>query len=54
MQDSLAWRKMWLLPLRDAFAFVVWAASFARQRIHWRDQTFYVREKRLVPQPPRS
>jgi ceramide glucosyltransferase len=54
MQDSLAWRKMWLLPLRDAFAFVVWAASFVRQRIHWRDQTFYVRQKRLVPQPPRS
>jgi ceramide glucosyltransferase len=54
MQDSLARRRMWLLPLRDAFAFVVWIASFLPQRIHWRDQEFYVREKRLVPVPPRS
>jgi ceramide glucosyltransferase len=54
MQDSLARRRIWLLPLRDAFAFVVWIASFFPQRIHWRDREFYVREKRLVPVPPRS
>lgn len=54
MRDSLAWRRMWLLPVRDAFAFVVWIASFFPQRIHWRDREFYVREKRLVPAPPRS
>jgi ceramide glucosyltransferase len=54
MQDSLAWWRMWLLPLRDAFAFIVWVASFFPQRIHWRDREFYVREKRLVPTPPRS
>jgi len=53
MGDTLARRKPWLLPLRDAFAFVVWLASFFPQRIHWRDQQFYVREKRLVPIPPR-
>ena len=47
-------RKLWLLPLRDAFAFVVWLASFFPQRIHWRDQQFYVRDKRLVPIPPRQ
>jgi hypothetical protein len=40
-----------MLPLRDAFAFVVWLASFFPQRIHWRDREFYVREKRLVPVP---
>src|SRR5580693_1657093 len=28
MRDPLVARKLWLLPLRDAFAFVVWAASF--------------------------
>jgi ceramide glucosyltransferase len=54
MQDSLAWRRLWLLPLRDAFAFIVWVASFFPQRIHWRDREFYVREKRLVPVSPRS
>jgi len=49
MRDNLARRKPWLLPVRDAFAFVVWVSSFFPQRIHWRDREFYVREKRLVP-----
>ncbi|MFZ0979747.1 MAG: bacteriohopanetetrol glucosamine biosynthesis glycosyltransferase HpnI [Candidatus Acidiferrales bacterium] len=48
MGDTLVRRKQWMLPLRDAFAFVVWLASFFPQRIHWRDQQFYVRKKRLV------
>jgi len=52
MQDNLARRKLWMLPLRDAFAFVVWFASFFPQRIHWRDREFYVRDKRLVPITP--
>jgi ceramide glucosyltransferase len=49
MRDDLVRRKQWMLPLRDAFAFVVWLASFVPQRIHWRGQQFYVRKKRLVP-----
>jgi ceramide glucosyltransferase len=53
MGDSLVRRKPWMLPLRDAFAFVVWLASFFPQRIHWRDREFYVREKRLVAAPSR-
>ena len=48
MHDDLVRRKQWMLPLRDAFAFVVWLASFFPQRIHWRGQRFYVRNKRLV------
>jgi ceramide glucosyltransferase len=51
MRDALVRKKLWMLPLRDAFAFVVWLASFFPQRIHWRDREFYVREKRLVPVP---
>jgi len=51
--DLLVMRKTWMLPLRDAFAFVVWLASFFPQRIHWRNQEFYVRDKRLVPAPRR-
>ena len=31
------------------FAFVVWLASLFPHRIHWRDQQFYVRDKRLIP-----
>ena len=51
MGDKLVRQKLWMLPLRDAFAFVVWVASFFPQRIHWRDQEFHVRSKRLVPIP---
>jgi ceramide glucosyltransferase len=54
MQDNLARRKLWMLPLRDAFAFIVWLASFFPQRIRWRDREFYVRDKRLVPIPSRQ
>lgn len=48
MGDRLAIRKTWMVPMRDAVAFVVWLASFVPQRIHWRGQEFYVRNKRLV------
>jgi ceramide glucosyltransferase len=53
MRDTLVRRKLWMLPLRDAFAFIVWVLSFFPQRIHWRGQEFYIRDKRLVPAPPR-
>jgi ceramide glucosyltransferase len=52
MRDQLIRRKLWMLPVRDAFAFLVWLASFFPQRIRWRDREFYIREKRLVPVPP--
>jgi ceramide glucosyltransferase len=54
MRDALLRRNMELLPLRDAFAFVVWVASFFPQRIHWRGREFYVRDKRLVSAGPRE
>ena len=54
MNDETVRERWRLLPLRDAFAFVVWVASFFPQRIHWRDREFYVREKRLVPVQPRQ
>jgi ceramide glucosyltransferase len=53
MADILVLKQIWLLPIRDAFAFAVWLASFFPQRIHWRDQEFYVRNKRLVAAPLR-
>jgi len=48
MRDRLVRHKFWALPLRDAFAFFVWLASFFPQRIHWRGRQFLVRKKRLV------
>jgi hypothetical protein len=49
MQDRALRAKLVLLPVRDAFAFVVWLASFFPQRIRWRDKEFYVRNRRLIP-----
>jgi ceramide glucosyltransferase len=54
MRDDLVRRKFWMLPLRDAFAFAAWLASFLRRRIDWRGQQFYVRDRRLVPVSPRQ
>jgi ceramide glucosyltransferase len=52
--DAFVKRKMWMIPLRDAVAFLVWLWSFFPQRIHWRGQDFYIRDKRLVPIPSRQ
>jgi ceramide glucosyltransferase len=49
LQDRALSAKLALLPVRDAFAFVVWLASFFPQRIRWRDKEFHVRNRRLVP-----
>jgi ceramide glucosyltransferase len=49
MKDLNLRHKMELLPLRDAFAFMVWIVSFFPQRILWRGRQFQVRDKRLVP-----
>ena len=54
MRDAGVRKHLELLPLRDAFAFIVWVASFFPQRIHWRGREFYVRDKRLVPTAPRQ
>jgi ceramide glucosyltransferase len=54
MRDAGVRKHLELLPLRDAFAFIVWVASFFPQRIHWRGREFYVRDKRLVPAAPRQ
>jgi ceramide glucosyltransferase len=49
MRDPLVRRELPLLLFRDAFAFVVWLASFFPQRIHWRGRQFLIRDKKLVP-----
>jgi ceramide glucosyltransferase len=54
MNDANLRRRMELLLLRDAFAFIVWVASFFPQRIFWRGQQFQVRDKRLVAVPDRQ
>jgi ceramide glucosyltransferase len=43
------WRKMGLIPLWDAVAFLIWLASFARRSIRWRGSDYYIRGGALVP-----
>ncbi len=52
--DPLLRRKLWLVPLRDAFAFLVWLTSFFKRRVIWRGTWYYIRNKRLVPAEPRA
>lgn len=47
--DTQFGRRCWMVPLRDAFAFLVWLSSFIPQPLHWRGDVYYVRRGRLVP-----
>ncbi len=47
-QKSMA-RKLFLIPLWDAMAFVIWVASFARSSVRWRGAEYYIRQGELVP-----
>jgi ceramide glucosyltransferase len=45
--DAQLGRKLWLLPLRDLVALVVWIVSFAGNNIEWRGQHFRLRKGKL-------
>jgi ceramide glucosyltransferase len=49
LRDELLRKKLWLIPLSDAAAFLIWALSFMRNRIRWRGDSFYLHQRRLVP-----
>ena len=49
LRDPVLRRKLWLLPVRDFFAFFVWLASFGSNRIEWGGTKFKLQEGRLVP-----
>ncbi len=42
-------RKMWLIPIWDMLAFLIWLASFTRSTVRWRGADYYIREGLLVP-----
>jgi len=42
------WRRMGLIPLWDALAFLIWVASFARRSIRWRGSDYFIRGGALV------
>ncbi len=49
LKQGSYWRRMGLIPLWDAVAFLVWVASFVRRSIRWRGSDYYIRGGTLVP-----
>lgn len=43
------WGKLILIPFWDAFATIIWLASFTRKTIRWRGQDYLIRNGELVP-----
>lgn len=52
MKQTGIWKKIALLPLWDAWAFLIWLLSFGRRSIRWRDVDYRIREGFLVPVAP--
>jgi ceramide glucosyltransferase len=52
LHDRQAVKNIFLLPVRDLIAPLVWAASFASDKIHWRGDRFTLRDGRLARIPP--
>jgi ceramide glucosyltransferase len=46
------WRKMPLIVVWDAMAFVIWLLTFGRRRIRWRNVDYRIRDGMLVPVSP--
>ena len=48
LHDRQVLRNIFLLPLRDLIAPLVWAAGFMGNRIHWRGEVFDLKDGRLT------
>jgi ceramide glucosyltransferase len=53
LRDELLKRRWWLVPVWDAFAFVLWLNSLFWSRVHWRGVEYRVSEGRLIPLAPK-
>ena len=47
--DPVVRKKIWLVPLRDAANFLVWAAGFFSSKVSWRGMEYRVKESCLIP-----
>jgi ceramide glucosyltransferase len=52
LQDRRILQDIWLLPLRDLIAPIVWGAGLVGSRIRWRGDDFYLKQGRLFKIPP--
>jgi ceramide glucosyltransferase len=48
LRDRQFYKYLVLLPLRDLMAVLVWAASFLGHSIHWRGESFTLKDGRLL------
>jgi ceramide glucosyltransferase len=48
LRDAGLLRRLWLLPLRDFIAVVVWITSFAGHTVTWRGDRFTLKDGRLI------
>ena len=53
LHDDLLKRRWWLVPLWDAFAFVIWLHSLVWSRVRWQGVEYRVAGRR-IPVVPRS
>ena len=49
LKQRVLWKRMPLIPLWDATAFLLWVASFTRRSIRWRGGDYHIRDGELVP-----
>ncbi len=55
VQDSRVVQNLWLIPLRDAIALLIWIASFSGNTVEWRGMRFRLRNGKLEkPHSPDS
>jgi ceramide glucosyltransferase len=52
LKQSVPLKKLALIPVWDAMAFVLWVISFGRKSVRWRDNDYYIRDGMLVPLAP--
>jgi ceramide glucosyltransferase len=49
LHDRQVWRDLWLVPIRELVAAIIWLVSFVGHTITWRGRKFMLRNKRLYP-----
>lgn len=49
LQDRSVLRELWLVPLRDMMALVIWVWSYAGNTIMWRGERFILKDGKMYP-----
>lgn len=48
LRDRQVIRDLWLIPLRDLVALLLWIASFGGHKVHWRGAAYLLKNGKLV------